>query len=464
MVFQAGGRAINWFAMRPVYRLFTVITIAVSASFAQDPSITAELDHVVKAYQANRRFIGSVLVAKGGKVLLEKGYGMADIELDVPNSVDTKFRLGSITKQFTATAILQLQERGLLSVDDPACKFFDACPAAWKPITIQQLLTHTSGIPSYTDDKQFVQPGFMRVPLKPSEILLLSKDKTLEFEPGTKWKYDNTGYIFLGVIVEKVSGEKYADYLKKHIFGPLGMDDSGYDDTKTILKNRASGYQPSANGFANADYLDMSLPYAAGSLYSTVRDLYRWDRALYTEKVLTKESLGKMFTPVKNNYGFGVMVMPMFNRKHIGHGGGINGFSTLIARFPDDDATVIVLSNNMAANTGALGKALAGTLFGEAQQLPGEQKEITLDSKILDRYAGEYTASPLSLSVFNEGGHLMIQLKGQPKVEAFASSETQFFLKVVDAQFTFEPGKGGPATEVRLDQNGNALVFKRGSH
>ncbi len=442
-------------------RLTLVFAVVLCTGLAQEVPLAARLDHVAEAYQQHRRFIGSVLVAKGGTILLEKGYGMANIELDVPNTPTTKFRLGSITKQFTATAILQLQEKGSLSVKDAACKYFDKCPDAWKSITIQELLSHTSGIPSYTADPDFPKPRFMRVPLTPSEILLLSKDKALEFDPGTKWKYDNSGYIFLGVIIEKVSGEKYADYLAKHIFGPLGMNDSGYDKSEAILKNRAEGYGPSGVGFANADYLDMSLPYAAGSLYSTAKDMYLWDRSLYADKVLTKASRDEMFTPVKNDYGYGVMTGPMFKHKQIGHGGGINGFSTHIARFPDDDAVVIVLSNNQAGNASAIASALAGELFGEKVILPGERKEITLDSKILDRYTGDYQVGPLLITVTNESGHLMMHPKGQPKLEAFASSETQFFLKIVDAVFTFVPGDDGRAKELQLEQAGAHLSGKR---
>jgi len=299
-------------------------------------------------------------------VVLEKGYGMANIELDVANGPDTKFRLGSITKQFTATAILQLEEQGKLSVNDAACKYIAECPASWKAITIRQLLSHTSGIRSYTDDPAFMKPKFMRIPLTPVEILMLSKDKPLEFQPGEKWKYDNSGYIFLGVIIEKVSGEKYGAYLQKHIFGPLEMRGSGYDDTREILKNRAAGYSSTGNGFHNADYLDMSLPYAAGSLYSTVRDLYRWDRALYTDRVLRKASREKMWTPVKNDYGYGWSIKRVHRHKQIAHGGGINGFATFIGRYPDDDAVVIVLANNERTNAGGLANGLAGVLFGEA--------------------------------------------------------------------------------------------------
>lgn len=347
-----------------ISRLFLLLALWTASGFTQD--LPAKLDQVIAGFQKDHSFIGSVLIAKGGKVILEKGYGMANIELGVPNGPDTKFRLGSITKQFTATAILQLEEQHKLSVTDAACKYIAECPDSWKAITIHQLLSHTSGIPSYTSDPQFMKPKFMRIPLTPMEILMLSKDKPLDFPPGEKWRYDNSGYIFLGIIIEKVSGENYAEYLHEHIFAPLDMQDTGYDVSAAILKNRAAGYGSSRGGFHNSEYLDMSLPYAAGSLYSTVRDLYRWDRALYIDKVLTKASRDKMWTPVKNDYGYGWGIKPEHGHKQIAHGGGINGFSTFISRYPDDDAVVIVLSNNEAANTGAIASSLTGVLFGYA--------------------------------------------------------------------------------------------------
>jgi CubicO group peptidase (beta-lactamase class C family) len=349
--------------LRHVVLALVVLVLALpGALLAQD--LGAKLEQVAAGFQKDRSFIGSVLVAKGGKVVLDKGYGLANIELDVPNGPDTKFRLGSITKQFTATATLQLEEQGKLSVNDMACKYITECPDNWKPITIHQLLSHTSGIPSYTDTPQFLKPQFMRIPMTPMEILMLSKGKPLDFQPGEKWKYDNSGYIFLGILIEKLSGEKYSDYLQKHIFGPLDMHDSGYDVTAEILKHRAEGYRSATDGFRNADYLDMSLPYAAGSLYSTANDLYKWDRSLYSEKILSKASKNKMWTPVKNDYGYGWGIKPVHNHKQISHGGGINGFSTFIARYPDDDAVVIVLSNNERANAGALANALADALLG----------------------------------------------------------------------------------------------------
>jgi D-alanyl-D-alanine carboxypeptidase len=345
-----------------------LLLISVVAGAAED--LRTKMDAYLEAYSKVKGFMGTALVAQGGKVILDKGYGFANVELNVPNTPSNKFRLGSITKQFTAAAIMQLQEQGKLSVSDPACKYIDNCPDTWKPVTIQHLLTHTSGIPSYTSMPTFPTPKFMRIPMTPLEVLMLTRDRPLEFQPGEKWVYDNSGYIFLGCIIEKVSGQKYADYLKEHIFDPLDMKDSGYDDTRAILTGRAAGYDRGPKVYRNADYLDMSLPYAAGSLYSTVDDLYRWDRALYTEKVVSKKSYQAMITPVKNNYGYGLMVAPVAGRKHVGHGGGINGFSTCIDRFPDDDAVVIVLSNVLQANACRIGGGLASMVFGEKVDLP----------------------------------------------------------------------------------------------
>ncbi len=435
-------------------KLITLFLLAILAH-AQEAALVQRLDSVAGGYAKNRNFIGTVLVAKGGTIILEKGYGMANLEFEIPNTPSTKFRLGSITKQFTSAAILQLQEQGKLSVNDLACKYIDGCPDAWKTVTIQHLLTHTSGIPSYTGMKDFPTPKFMRQPLTPVEVVMLTKDQPLDFAPGASYKYDNTGYVMLGVIIEKVSGEKYADYLKAHIFSKLDMQDSGYDVTREVLKNRASGYSPSPAGLKNAEYLDMSLPHAAGSLYSTVDDLYRWDRSLYTTKILSEASKKAMWTPAQHDYGYGWMLAKMQGHKQVGHGGGINGFSTYIARFPEDDAAVIILSNSDSANTGGIAGALAGVLFGEKVELPWERKEITLDSKVLDRYVGTYDATAMVFTVTNENGHLMVQPKGQRKVEAFASAEDTFFLKVVDATLTFKDG------DMLFKQGGATMVGKR---
>jgi len=341
--------------------LFVALAVTGVVTAQSTPEVAARADAYIKAAGIQ----GSVLLAKSGKVILAKGYGLANIELDVANRPETKFRLGSITKQFTAVAILQLQENGKLGVNDPISKYLQGTPAAWNGITIHHLLTHTSGIPSYTDDAGY-QAQMRERAGPPLDFINRFRDRTLDFPPGEKFHYDNSGYFLLGVIIEQVSGVKYEDYLRKNIFEPLQMSATGYDWPAAILKGRASGYSKGDSGkVVNAEFLDMGQPFAAGSLYSTVLDLYKWDRALYTTRVLSAQSLRSAFTPNKYDwaagikYGYGWGIAQAHGHKAVGHGGGINGFSTVIWRAIEEDATAIVLSNNDAgSNVGKAGKDL----------------------------------------------------------------------------------------------------------
>ncbi|MFW6160982.1 MAG: serine hydrolase domain-containing protein, partial [Acidobacteriota bacterium] len=308
----------------------------------------AKVVEYLNAHVELRTFNGSVLIAKNGQILFSRGFGMANFELDVPNTPKTKFRLGSVTKQFTAMLIMQLEEKGKLSVDDPLAKYIPDYPNGNK-ITIHHLLTHTSGVPSFTGFPEYKEIQVQ--PLSLEEIIALFKEKPLEFEPGAKHAYSNSGYILLGFILEEVSGKPYDLLLRENIFDPLGMNDSGYDWNKLILKHRASGYSIDKGEFVNDSYIDMHIPHAAGALYSTVEDLYTWDRALYTERLLTRDSLDKMFTPFLENYAYGWGVGELYGRKRISHGGGINGFVSNISRFPDDDACIVILSNLTASRT-----------------------------------------------------------------------------------------------------------------
>lgn len=442
-----------------VFALTLLLLSITMPSFAvnNNNALSEKLDTVATAFQKNRHFMGTVLVAQNNRILLEKAYGMADLEWNTPNTIDAKFRLGSITKQFTATAILQLAEQHKLSLTDPACKYFDVCPKIWQKITIRQLLNHTSGIPSYTDDKKFLQPTGKRIPKTPAETLLLSKNKPLNFKPGTQWKYSNSGYIFLGLIIEKVSGEKYADYIKQHIFEPLSMSNSGYDRTEEVLYHRASGYRRCAVQFCNADYIDMSIPFSAGALYSTVEDLYKWDRSLYTDKVLSLASRQQMFTPVMNNYGYGVDLTPMANHTQIGHGGSIEGFNTYIARFPKDDTVVIVLSN-VEIDSRSIAISLADTVFGEQAYIPTAMKTISIDPVLYKRYVGTYKVKDFLINVANQNGRLMIGPQDQPKLEALPISSTEFYTEQLDATFTFIPEKKGKTMKIKVQQGANPIM------
>jgi D-alanyl-D-alanine carboxypeptidase len=442
-----------------VIRTLALVLVALLPASARSDEIPEKLAAYMDAASKGQGFHGSVLVAKDGKVLLAKGYGLANAEHDVPNTAETKFRLGSITKQFTATAILLLQDQGKLKVEDPISKHLTDAPKAWEKVTIHHLLTHTSGIPSYTDD-----PAYGKSMTKPETVdsmIARFKDKPLEFEPGSKFHYDNSGYFLLGAILEKVSGKSYEAFLKQAIFEPLEMKDTGYDRPATVLPKRASGYDRTGDGLANAPYLDMNQPFAAGSLYSTVGDMFKWDRALKAGKLLSKESMAAMFTPFKDKYAYGWATGDHKGHKRVGHGGGINGFATDFERFPDDDVCVVVLCNVLPANPGKVAADLASIVFGETVAPPKARVAVKVDPKIYDAYAGKYELAPtFVLTVTREGDRLMTEPTGQSKVEIFPESETAFFLKVIDAQITFVKEEG-KVTHLILHQGGRDTKGKR---
>ena len=349
--------------MRKLVVLFLGLMLLSGSRYAlaqpsPDNALAAKAEALIQPMVKADQFSGAVLVARNGVTVFEKAYGLADREWGIPNDPETKFRVGSITKEFTATAILQLAESGKLSIDDPVSKYYSAAPPAWSAITIRNLLTHTSGIPTYTDIPHFFD-NEARLDRTPEEIIKLTQDKPLEFEPGTKFLYDNTGYILLGYIIEKVSGESYAQYVQHHIFDPLGMTSSGYDVSKTIIAKRAAGYSRDHGEYINTPYLSMTEPFAAGSLYSTLGDMLIWDQALYAAKPLRPSSLQAMFTDYGHGYGFGWFIDNQFGHQHISHGGGINGFVSRFDRYANDKLTIIVFANEDSAPVGTIADHLA---------------------------------------------------------------------------------------------------------
>jgi CubicO group peptidase (beta-lactamase class C family) len=416
--------------------------LVVGCCLAQTPA--ARMDQLVESYASKKDFMGSVLVARGSDVLFSKGYGSANLEWDIPNSSTTKFRLGSITKQFTAASILLLEERGKLKVEDPVKKYMPDAPAAWDKITIFHLLTHTSGIPSFTGfpDYASLEP----FPTTPEKLVARFRDKPLEFEPGEKWNYSNSGYVLLGYLIEKVSGESYETFLQENIFTPLGMKDSGYDSNSAVIARRASGYTKQPDGtIVNTAFIHMSVPFSAGSLYSTTEDLLRWEQGLFGGKVLSAASLQKMTTPFKSDYAFGLQVRTVNGHRRIDHNGGIEGFNTALAYYPDDKITVVVLANLNGNAPDALMPLLGGVALGENVTLTTERKEIKLPSSVLSQYVGAYALAPgVNMTMTLNGDQLMTQLSGQPKFPVFPEAENMFFLKVVDAQIEFGKDDKGP--------------------
>ena len=433
----------------------TIASLALAHSYAaQEP--TVRMEQIVQSYADSKQFMGSVLVAKDGKILLSKGYRSADLEWNIPDSPNTKFRLGSITKQFTAAAILLLEERGKLKIEDPVKKHMPDAPTAWDKVTIFHLLTHTSGIPSFTSFPDYSSTE--ATPTTPEKLVARFRDKPLEFQPGEDWKYDNSGYALLGYLIEKISGQSYKDFLQENIFKPLGMTDSGYDSNSAIMLHRAQGYSPGQDGPQHAGYIDMTIPFAAGALYSTTEDLLRWEQALFGGKVLSDASLKKMTTPFKHDYAFGLGVRTVNGHKVIEHGGGIEGFNTQMSYFPDDKLAVIVLGNLNGGAPGAIASSLAAITYGEKVILPSERKEVAVPKEILKQYVGTYDMAPgFNIVVTLEGSQLMTQATGQPRIPIYPESETKFFLKAVDAQIEFSKNEKDEVTTLTLHQNGQTL-------
>ena len=338
-------------------------------------SVSARIDALVQKYVEFGYFNGSILVARGAQIIIEKGYGMADFEWSIPNAPDTCFRLGSLTKQFTSLLIMQLVDDGMLSLED---RLADRLPyyrsETGSKVTIHQLLNHTSGIPDYANNPNLRDRS--RLPLSPRELVTTYCSGDLEFEPGSRFAYTNSGYVILGAVIEEITGKAYEQVLRERIFNPVGMKSTGYDTSGSLVNHRAAGYENRLDGMRNADFVDMSLPYSAGALYSTVDDLYLWDQALYGTKLLSGAGMNKMFAPGPGSYACGWFVRkaPLgpdrAERTVFQHTGNINGFSSLIARIPEDHVVVVLLNNTGGVPLTLIAQGIGDIVYEREPQPP----------------------------------------------------------------------------------------------
>lgn len=371
----------------------------------------------------------AVIVVDDGEVIYRGARGMANLELGVPLEPDMVLRLGSITKQFTAAAILLLQEAGKLSVADPITRYLPDYPVHGHTITIEHLLTHTSGIFNYT-----AIPGYMeskiRRDLTTDELIDEFKTQEMDFAPGERWSYSNSGYVLLGAIIEKVAGVSYAELVEKRIFDPLGMAHSHYGGPQ-LIPRRVAGYEHDGDGYVNAPYLSMTQPHAAGALLSSVDDLARWDAALYGDGLLSAASKERMFAEYQRNdgegvgYGYGFVIGSFRGSPSISHGGGIPGFRTYAIRLPAEKVYVAVLSNGSTVNTSTTAQKIAALTIGKP--FP-EWQRLEVAPEILASYAGVYRIDEDNTrSVFFEDGHLYTQRSGGQRLEALPHSENGFY-------------------------------------
>jgi CubicO group peptidase (beta-lactamase class C family) len=437
------------------------------AQVTDSAAVKERLGVVAKSYTVGNAFMGTVLVAEGDRILLDQGYGMADLEWNIPNSPEAKFRLGSLTKQFTATLVLLLQQDGKLHIEDPVGKYLPDAPKSWAKITLANLLGHTSGIPNFTSEKEFGAWGMSKHTV--AEEIAFFRDKPLEFEPGSKFSYSNSNYEVLGAVIEKVSGETYGDLLRKRIFQPLGMQDTGLDTDELILPKRAQGYSPGKDGLVHARSESMTVPWAAGSIYSTTGDLLRWERALFGGKVLNDASLAAMTTAGKGDYGMGVMVGQQEGVKVIQHAGGIEGFNTQLTYVPDRKITIVVLSNVNGAAPTAMGAQLLDVAMGKSVILASERKPVPITKEELQKFTGVYDLAPtFALTVAVSGDSLTIQGTNQPALPAMyqgaAGGHPRFFVPQVNAEIEFLPDATGAMGSLVLHQGGDHPAKKRSAN
>ena len=421
-----------------------------TVSFAQDPSTSlrasvARMDQVVQSYVSNGTFAGSVLVARGNDVIVSKGYGLANVEWNVPSSPSARFKVASITKQFTAAAILLLEERGRLKIDDLVKTHLPEAPATWDRITLFHLLTHTAGFPglqSPVESADGTVAGYVKALMQ----------RPLESPPGERFNYTNAGYFVLGHLIQKLTGQSYETFVRENIFTPLGMTDTTLDGPAVIAR-RAGSYTVTPNGLVNSTYAsDRVRPNTSAGLYSTTEDLFRWQNGLYGGKVLSKASLQKMTTTFKGDYGLGIYIRTIDGRRAATHGGGAPPFANL-TYFLDRGISVVVLGNLSVTPAPEIAGYLGALAHGDTVQLMSERKAITLPSSVLARYAGVYQGgNGQSVTIKVDGAQLVLQPMGGNALILLAESETRFFIRDIKVIVEFVRDAAGNVTDLVIIQ------------
>jgi CubicO group peptidase (beta-lactamase class C family) len=422
---------------------------------AADPALVTRLRELAASHYASTDAPGAaVLVVDDGETLLREGFGMADLEMGVAIAPEMVFRIGSITKQFTAVAILQQVAKGTLALDDPLTKFLPDYPTHGKTITVEHLLTHTSGIRSYTDMESFT--GTMRRDMTPDEIIASFRDEPMEFDPGTKWHYNNSGYILLGKILEMVSGQSYEAYVEEHLFAPAGMTRSDYGSATRIVPGEVEGYTQEGDGWRNADYISMTLPYAAGSLLSTVDDLKRWNDAVLAGTLVSRDLLEKAFTSYRladgsaTHYGYGWATQEAGATRVIEHGGGINGFVTDSIMVPSEGVFVVVLTNREGRESNA--EYVANLLLGEVLGKP-RPKPVEMAAEALPVFEGVYLfPGDVRRTITVEEGRLVSNREGGSKIPLEPLGDDRFLFSESFDGYRFHRDAAGKVTGVTMER------------
>jgi CubicO group peptidase (beta-lactamase class C family) len=446
------------------FALILPFTVILNPFIAEAQSIGQKLDSLITAYVNIKEFNGSVLVARQGKILLQRGYGIKNREQNSLNNANTLYSIASITKTFTSTIVLKLIEQGKLSVHDKLNKYFPGYPHG-DSITVENLLTHTSGIYDYIQDNGFMFTAGSK-PATPEKILSLFKNKPLNFEPGKGWEYSNSNYVLLGFIIEQLTGVPYSQAVKNYIFKPLGMKNSGFDFAHNTSADRSTGYYSNYGKeyVKKAPMMDSSVTLAAGSIYSTIGDLYKWHKALQTYQIINKTSANKAYTPFKHNYGYGWIVDSLYGKRIVSHSGGFWGYRSNFARVTGDDICIVLLSNYEIPGLDNITKTILAVLYNKPYKLPAKKKSVKVNESILSTYTGTYEISvqKLLIDVKLEKGNLVTYPVNGPKSELSATDNSHFFVNEQEEfEISFEKDEKGTVTGLTIHINNTTRVGKK---
>ena len=434
----------------------------------QTDSIKQKLDEYLIAANKINKFNGNALIAQKGEVLLQKSYGYKNFNAPALNDSNTIFQIGSVTKQFTATVVLKLQEEGKLSVHDKLSAYFPQFTHA-NEITLENLLTHTSGLYDYVSDIDEEDSAITCHPVDKQLVLDLIFKHDLDFKPGSQFRYCNSGYYLLGLIIEKVTGKSYEQNVRDIIFKPLQMTHSLFDFKHFTDTNIAVGYQSISDGEqteASAWRWDSTVSYAAGAIWSTAGDMYKWAQAVANKKILSADSWKAAFTPHLEHYGYGWYIDSVFDKQSIAHGGGIPGFIAYLCYYPEEDATIILLNNYgwFGEALNSINADLSAIIFHEPYELMKDHKNKTFADAVLEKYVGKYEFDKKHHAYITlENGQLQMEAPegGLPKSPLFAENETSFYLKVINARIEFVKDTSGNITELIAHYNGKSEVCRK---
>ena len=458
--------------------LIIVLTLAASA-FSQNSDVAGTINRYLTIRTEMGNFSGAILAAKDGRIIIRKGYGYADVEKRTPYTPETKHEVASISKMFTAMTALKLRDENKLKLGDPICKYIETCPVQWQPITIQELMRHTSGIPDYEAKLGLGSEKYLEFMTKPGanrQIVEDAKKLPLDFTPGEKFNYSNTGYIILSRIIEEAAGEPFEKYVAKAILRPAKMSNSGVINFKDPPKDLATGYSFGDIGWdkvlSGVSLLDGHLkrmpqltlesPEGDAWLYTTIDDLYKWSLIMDGSPLVSSQEAKEVFTPGLENYGYGWFIGKGFGRTRMRHNGGLPGYISDFVKFPDDKITIIIFSNIDRARLSNIVRDISSIILGLPYDMPVRGTVEKLTDEEVSRLVGEYkTADGKTLTVSKEPEYITAKLQDRYTAGLIPLSPIEFYFPLGDGKAIFTIGDNGRAIRVNMRYSGEDHIAER---